>query len=92
MPDWICSDCGIASKDHGHKCGKRISATLKTEVVPTPTERTALITLCYMLRDAARKARDTGHAKDDEEFDRLLGLLNLPGDKLLDAVLREVHI
>jgi hypothetical protein len=56
-----------------------------------PTEKTAIVALCYMVRDAARKARDSGTAKDDEEFDRLIGLLNTPTERLIEAALREVN-
>jgi hypothetical protein len=92
LPDWICGECGIEAKDHGHKCGARISAIIKPKNPdPTPTEKQALICLCHMIRDAARKAKESILANDEEEFDRLIGLLNLPGDRLLEAVLREVN-
>jgi predicted DNA-binding transcriptional regulator YafY len=50
----------------------------------------AFTVVAYMIRDAARRARDSGLQKDDEEFDRLIGLFNLPAGSLFDTVMREI--
>lgn len=39
-----------------------------------------------MLRDAARKARDSRLQTDDDEFERVIGLFNLPPGQMFAAV------
>jgi len=53
-----------------------------------PIERIALTAVAYLIRDAARLARERGLQSDDEHLDRLIGLFNLPEAELIDAVAR----
>ncbi len=67
--------------------GPTVIAELKQKEIAS-----GLTVIAYAIRDAARKAHDSGLAKDEEEFDRLLGLLNLPADSLFKAALQEAGL
>lgn len=51
----------------------------------------ALTTLCYMIRDAAGRMCRSRLQNDADEYDRLIGKLNLPPERMFDVVLREVE-
>jgi hypothetical protein len=90
---WVCQACGIEASDHGYRCGERISEITRLDPqrpdTVTPDERSCVATLCYMLRDVARRYANSRLAKDDEEFERLIGYLNLPPDVMFQAIQRE---
>lgn len=51
----------------------------------------AMAAVAHMIRDAARKAVDSRRQVDDEEFDRLVALFNLPHERIFDAVKAEAN-
>jgi len=58
---------------------------------PGSKDRELLALVAYMVRDQARKLYDSRLQSDHDEFDRLVGLLNLPADRLFDALDREIN-
>jgi hypothetical protein len=60
----------------------------KPDAEMRPSEREAFIQLGLMVRDAARKARDSRLQSDDDELDRLIAGFNAPIEHYVEAVAR----
>jgi len=60
------------------------------ESFDTNAVRRAMTTVAHMIRDAARRAVDSRLQVDDEAFDGLVRLFNLPDEQMYEAVLARI--